>query len=94
MHAVPEEHRAGVERLQAEYDESDVGPKSKNAALITDYLVDRFSIVRTPDQMLERFQKLAFCGVDRFMIATHYFMEHRIRTIETFAKHIIPAMNS
>jgi alkanesulfonate monooxygenase SsuD/methylene tetrahydromethanopterin reductase-like flavin-dependent oxidoreductase (luciferase family) len=79
--AVPETHRAEMEKLRAEYDESDVGPTSKNAALITDYLVDRFSITGTTEQVLERMKKLEASGVDRFMVATHYFNEHRLRTI-------------
>ena len=92
INAVPEAHRAEVEKLRAEYDESDVGPTSKNAALITDYLVDRFSITGTAEQVLERIKKLEASGVDRFMVATHYFKEHRVRTIETFGALVIPAL--
>jgi 5,10-methylenetetrahydromethanopterin reductase len=91
-YAVPDAHLAEVQRLRAEYDETDVGPTSKNVRLITDYLVDRFSITGTVDQAVERLRTLAERGVERFMVATHYFKEHRIRTIESFGKIIIPAL--
>ncbi len=92
IHAVPDVHRQEVERLRAEYDESDVGPTSKNVALITDYLVDRFSITGNVDYAVDRLTRLAEQGVERFMVATHYFKEHRLRTIEAFGHTIIPRL--
>ena len=92
IHAVPEQHMPEVERWRAEYDESDYGPGSKNIALVTDYMVDRFSITGTADYCKERFLELAGMDIEGVIVATHWHPEPCMRFLKAFAQSVMPAL--
>jgi 5,10-methylenetetrahydromethanopterin reductase len=67
LDSVPPEEREGVRRLMREFDlEQRRDPKY--AALVTDYLFQRFCIAGTPDQVAARFRHLASRGVTHVMV--------------------------
>ena len=67
LESVPEEERPAVKKLMKEFDlEQRRDPKY--AALVTDYLFERFCIAGTPEQVVERFKRIEAEGVDHVMI--------------------------
>ena len=56
FYSVPDAHLAGVRGFRENYDETDVGSKTKNAERITDYIIDRFAFVGTPADVVARFE--------------------------------------
>ncbi len=89
-HAVPPEHLAECERYRREYNEGDVGPGSHNAELITDYMIDRFSIAGTPDECLKRLQALQALNITGFISATPFGQETRQNFIRRLGKEVLP----
>ena len=72
---VPEEFEEAVMTLQAEYvpSEHEQLGESRNAALVdelglTDFLADRFAVVGTPDDCLEKARIIQNAGVDNLFI--------------------------
>ena len=90
FNAVPPEHLAECERYRREYNEDDVGPGSHNADLITDYMIDRFSIAGTPDECLKRFQALQALNITGFISATPFGQQTRRTFIRRLGKEILP----
>ncbi len=90
FHAVPEEHLPDVQAFRENYDESDVGHKTKNASLITDYMVDRFAVVGTPNDVVARFETLHEMGVEKVIVAMPFRLEERYEIIETLAREVLP----
>ncbi len=88
--AVPEEHLAGVRNFRENYNESDVGFKNKNSERVTDYLLDRFGIVGTESDVIERFEEVAGLGVETFLVAMPFLLEERFRIIDLLAREVIP----
>ena len=88
--AVPEGHLAGVKNFRENYNESDVGFKNKNAERVTDYLLDRFGIVGTESDIIERFEEVAGQGVESFLVAMPFVLEERFRIIDLLAREVIP----
>lgn len=64
---VPEEHRAECERLLQAFDLNQWHQQSQ-AALVTDYMVDRFTLAGPPEAVLERLRQLAASGVDGVVV--------------------------
>ena len=90
--AVPPEHLAECERYRREYNEDDVGPGSHNADLITDYMIDRFSIAGTPEECLKRFQDLQDLGITGFISATPFGQQVRRTFIRRLGKEVLPRL--
>ncbi len=90
--AVPEAHLAGVRNFRENYNESDVGFRNKNAERVTDYLLDRFGIVGTESDVIERFEEVAGQGVESFLVAMPFVLEERFRIIDLLAREVIPRM--
>jgi probable F420-dependent oxidoreductase len=63
---------------------------STNAAFVTDEIVDRFAIVGTVDEHIERLRALAAAGVDQFNL---YLMNgDEEEQIEVYGREVIPAL--
>jgi 5,10-methylenetetrahydromethanopterin reductase len=90
FNAVPPERLAECQRYRHEYSEDDVGPGSHNAALITDYMIDRFAIAGTPDECLERFRALKALDIAGFISATPFGQQTRRTFIRRLGKEILP----
>lgn len=90
INAVPEEHMAGVRNFRENYDESDVGSKTRNADNITDYIIDRFAFVGTPSDILARFETLKSLDVENVVVAMPFRQEERYEIIETLARDVMP----
>jgi len=87
MDSVPAEEREGVRRLMREFDlEKRRDPKY--AALVTDYLFQRFCISGTPQQVAARFSGLAALGVG------HVMVDLPLRTfdanLDAMIEHVLP----
>ena len=89
-HAVPEEHLAGVRAFRENYDESDVGHRTKNAGYVTDYMIDRFAVVGAPEDVVARFETLRAMGVEKAIVAMPFRLEERYEIIETLAREVMP----
>lgn len=90
FHAVPPERLAECQRYRREYNEDDVGPGSHNADLITDYMIDRFSIAGTPEECLRRFQAIQALGITGFISATPFGQPVRRAFIRRLGKDVLP----
>jgi probable F420-dependent oxidoreductase len=65
---------------------------SANASFVTDDIVDRFCVVGSVDQHLERLAALAEAGVDQFNV---YLMNgHEEEQLEVYGREVIPAMRA
>lgn len=93
FNAVPPERLAECERYRREYNEDDVGPGSHNADLITDYMIDRFSIAGTAEECLKRFQALNGLGITGFISATPFGQETRRTFIRRLGREVLPHLN-
>lgn len=89
-HSVPEEHLAEAKTFRENYDETDVGPATKNARYVTDYMIDRFGIVGTVPDVVSRFEELAAMNVETFLVAMPFSLEERISIIEMLGEEILP----
>jgi 5,10-methylenetetrahydromethanopterin reductase len=94
FYSVPDEHLPGVQRFRERYDETDVGAKTRNAELITDYNIDRFAIAGTTDDLVRRFAELQAQGVDKVIVAMPFRLEERYAIIETLAHEIMPRVGT
>jgi len=90
FHSVPDAHLAEVRAFRDNYDESDVGAKTKNAERITDYIIDRFAFVGTPADVAGRFETLKALGVENVIVAMPFRLEERIAIIEALARDVMP----
>ena len=88
-HTVPEEHLAGVRAFRENYDESDVGHRTKNAGYVTDYMIDRFAVVGAPGDVVARFETLRAMGVEKAIVAMPFRLEERYEIIKTLAREVM-----
>ena len=89
-HGVPETRLAEVHAFREAYDETDLGPNSRNGRLVTDYILDRFGIIGTPADVVARFEVLAEQGVRTFVIAQPFAQAERDKVLETVGREVIP----
>ena len=89
-HGVPETRLAEVRAFREAYDETDLGPNSRNGRLVTDYILDRFGIIGTPADVVARFEVLAEQGVRTFVIAQPFAQAERDKVLETVGREVIP----
>lgn len=90
FHGVPEARVSEVRAFREAYDETDLGPDSKNGRLVTDYILDRFGIVGTQADAIGRFEALAEQGVETFLIAQPFTQAQREAVLETVGREVIP----
>lgn len=93
IHCVPEEHLAGVRNFRENYDESDVGSKTRNAERITDYIIDRFAIAGTTADVVARFEQLQASGVENMIVAMPFRLDERYAIIETLGREVMPRVS-
>ncbi len=65
---------------------------STHVDFVTDEIIDRFCILGTPDQHIERLEELRSLGVDQFAI----YLQHdaKDQTLQAYGQKIIPRMNA
>lgn len=87
LESVPVDRRPEVQRLLDQFDVK-AWRHPKHAPLVTDYILDRFAVAGTPEQVVERLHQLARCGVSRLMIdpPADGFDE----TLDLFAREVLP----
>jgi 5,10-methylenetetrahydromethanopterin reductase len=73
---VPEELHGKLRIYQQRFDYSEKGTSAQNGPLmdelgLTDYFVERFGVVGTPDQVVDRLRKLEALGVNQISMASH-----------------------
>ncbi len=87
LESVPLERRPEVQRLLEGFSVAE-WRSPKHAALVTDYLLDRFAVAGTPEACVDRLRALERHGVRRLMIdpPTVGFDE----TLELFAREVMP----
>lgn len=93
FHSVPDEHLEEVRSFRENYDESDVGSKTRNADHITDYIIDRFAFVGTSTDVVARFETLKSLGVENVIVAMPFGLEERYAIIETLARDVMPRVS-
>jgi alkanesulfonate monooxygenase SsuD/methylene tetrahydromethanopterin reductase-like flavin-dependent oxidoreductase (luciferase family) len=61
---------------------------AKHGGFVSDEICDRFCVIGTPEQVMEKLQQLAAIGVDQFNL---YLMTHgQDETLAAYGKQIIP----
>ena len=86
---VPEQHRAAGRRLVQEFDVN-AWYDPKHAPLVTDYMVDRFAIAGTADDVVQRLRELSADGVAGLML--DFPMHSLDATLEAFAAQVAPRL--
>jgi alkanesulfonate monooxygenase SsuD/methylene tetrahydromethanopterin reductase-like flavin-dependent oxidoreductase (luciferase family) len=71
-------------------DHSRVG--AKHGEFVTDEICDRFCVLGTPDQAVEKLKELESIGVDQFDV--YLMTEGQEQTLETYGGEIIPRFAS
>jgi 5,10-methylenetetrahydromethanopterin reductase len=92
-HCVPEQHLAGVRNFRDHYDERDVGSKTRNAERITDYIIDRFALAGTTEDVVARFEALQALGVAHMIVAMPFRLDERYAIIETLGREVLPRVS-
>ena len=90
FYAVPDAHLEEAKNYKENYDENDVGAKSGNIDLMTDYLVNRFAVAGTVAESIERFAEMASHGAETVIIALPFEFESSRRIVDAFEKDILP----
>ncbi len=68
LHSVPEEELESVKKFMARFDLSKPFEQRSEPGLITEYLIQRFSIAGTPEQCVERVRQLEQAGLHRILL--------------------------
>lgn len=87
LESVPDKYKPEIQNLLDNFDVTD-WRSPKHVPLITDYILDRFTITGTPEEVVERIKKIEGYGVKNLMIdpPTPGFDE----SLEMFAKEVMP----
>jgi len=87
LDSVPEEYRPEIQNLLDNFDVSN-WRHPKHVPLITDYILDRFTITGTPEDCVKRIKEIESYGVKNIMIdpPSQDFDE----SLELFAKEVMP----
>ena len=68
LDSVPEEELEGVKKFMANFELTKPFEKRSDPGLITEYLIQRFSIAGTPGQCVERVRQLEHAGLHRILL--------------------------
>ena len=90
METVPPEEVAGIERFMRGFDISKPLEERIDPALVTDYLVHRFTIAGTADECAERVRELAAAGVKRLLLTPPEAIY--LEVIEAWGKQVFPKL--
>lgn len=84
-----DELRADVERFKAGYDYLEHGSNaSRQAALLTDRMLDAIAVAGTPEEALPRFRALRAMGIDRFVCP--FSMRDPLPWMTRLAEDVVP----
>lgn len=87
METVPERELAGVNRFMDAFDISKPIEERVDPELVTDYLVQRFTIAGTPEECLARIKSLETAGVKRLLLTPPNAIYNQV--MEAWGKRII-----
>ena len=87
LESVPDEHKPEIQHLLGHFDVSD-WRSPKHAGLITDYILDRFTIAGTPEDCIRRLHAMEGYGVRSLMIDPP--VQGFDEALELFAKEVMP----
>jgi 5,10-methylenetetrahydromethanopterin reductase len=92
LETVPPEELHGIKRFMAGFDVMRPMEDRVDPELVSDYLVQRFSIAGTPKECIERIEELCDAGVQHLMLtpARRVYTE----TVEAFATKVMPHFRS
>jgi 5,10-methylenetetrahydromethanopterin reductase len=90
METVPAEEAGGIECFMRGFDISKPLEERIDPALVTDYLVHRFTIAGTADECAERVRELGAAGVKRLLLTPPEAIY--LEVIEAWGKRIIPQL--
>jgi 5,10-methylenetetrahydromethanopterin reductase len=68
METVPEGEAAGVQRFMENFDISKPIEERVNPDLVTDYLLERFTIAGTPEECIAKVKRLEADGIKRVLL--------------------------
>jgi 5,10-methylenetetrahydromethanopterin reductase len=88
LETVPAEELAGVRRFMEAFDISKPIEERVDPDLITDYLVQRFSIAGSPEECVARIKTLEEAGVRRVMLTPPNTIYHKV--MEAWGRSVIP----
>jgi 5,10-methylenetetrahydromethanopterin reductase len=88
METVPESEIAGVQKFMENFDISKPIEERVDPDLITDYLLQRFTIAGTPDECAAKVKRLAAGGVQRLLLTPPNAIYDRV--MEAWGKRVIP----
>ena len=89
LETVPLEELASVKKFMEAFDEMKPMEERVDPSLVTDYLVQRFSIAGTPEECIARVKELEEAGVQRVMLTPSRTVYHE--TVEALASSVMPA---
>jgi 5,10-methylenetetrahydromethanopterin reductase len=89
---VPEEELAGVKKFMAHFDISKPIEERVDPDLLTDYLIQRFTIAGTPEECAGRVKALAAAGVKRLLLTPPNASYDE--TMQAWARRVMPLCTS
>jgi 5,10-methylenetetrahydromethanopterin reductase len=93
---VPEELHDALRQYAARFDYSEKGTSAQNGPLmeefgLTDYFVERFGVVGTPEQVVQRLKELDAIGVHQVSMASHdRGLAGVPDSVELLGQHVLP----
>lgn len=92
LETVPPDDVAGVKRFMAGFDISKPLEQRIDPNLVTDYLVQRFTIAGTPEECAQRVRELAQAGVRRLLLTPPEAIYHQV--LEAWGRRVIPRITA
>ncbi len=90
LETVPPDEVAGVKRFMAGFDISKPLEERIDPNLVTDYLVQRFTIAGTPQECVQRVRELAQAGVRRLLLTPPEAIYHQV--LQAWGCKVIPQL--
>jgi 5,10-methylenetetrahydromethanopterin reductase len=88
LETVPEKEVAGVQAFMAGFDISKPIEQRVDPELVTDYLVNRFSIAGTRDECIARVKSLQAVGVKRLLLTPPNVIYNEV--MQAWGEHVLP----
>jgi 5,10-methylenetetrahydromethanopterin reductase len=88
METVPEKERAGVEKFMGAFDISKPIEERVDPELITEYLLQRFTIAGTAEECVDRIKSLEAAGIERLLLTPPNAIYDQV--MNDWGKRVIP----
>ena len=88
LETVPEQEREGVQTFMDSFDVTNRIDRRSDPHLVTEYLVQRFSIAGTPEECVERIRQLEEAGLNRILLTLPPVAYREVMT--TWAGKVMP----